>query len=137
MQWRVLGFVGAWVVALSTAGVAGAAAPVNVTLTTTSATPAVGAPWKWTIVARNAKGKPVAARAKIQILIGKAVVGCWRAGAMAQCSGAKAGDPIAFTGKRSGVIIWPAQSRGVGLTFRALVTAKGRTKALKAPVKVR
>jgi hypothetical protein len=113
-----------------------AAAPVRVTLTTSTARPVVDAPWRYTLMAKDAKGKPVAAKARLQILLGATVVGCWKGAEMAQCQGAASGTWIAFKGKRTGVLTWPAQSIGVTLTFRATVAAGGRTTRLRAPVTV-
>ena len=87
---------------------AAAATPVKATLTVTSATPAVGAPWRWT-VKTAAAGKPVKATVKIQILLGDTVVGCWKSGQMQACQGAKAGDPIPSKGTISKPISWIEQ----------------------------
>lgn len=113
-----------------------AAAPIRATLTTTTTTPRVDQPWRWTVTVRDRAGAPLPARMKLQILLGKTVVGCWKAGAMTQCAGASPGDWISFRGKRSGVLRWPAESVGVRLTFQALVRAAGQTRRLRAPVTV-
>lgn len=118
------------------AGPAAAAAPVRATLTVTSTTPAVGAPWRWT-VKTTAAGKPVKATVKIQILLGATVVGCWQNGKMQACTGAKSGHPIASRGTVSKPIAWTAQSRNVPLTFQAVVTAGGKTQRLRARLTVR
>jgi len=115
---------------------AAGATPVKAALTVTSATPAVGTQWRWT-VRTTAAGKPVKATVRIQIAFGSSVVGCWKGGKMQQCSGAKAGDPISSTGTVSKTIRWTAESRGVPLTFRALVTAGGKTRTLKTQITVR
>ncbi len=86
-----------------------AAAAVKVTLTATTTKPKVGEAWRWTVTAREG-GKPVAALVKLQIVLGDIVVGCWKAGAMAQCAGKTAGEAIPFRGRRTGVIRWPAES---------------------------
>jgi len=127
------------VAALATALVvaAPANAAVRFTLTTTSKTPKVGEQWRWTVTVREG-GKPVSARVKLQILFGQMIVGCWTGGKMAQCkNGAAAGDPIAFNGRRTGVITWTADSVGVPLTFQAVVTAGKQTRRLGTPVQVR
>jgi hypothetical protein len=113
-----------------------ASASVRSTLTTTSKTPRVGEQWRWTVTARES-GKPVAARVRLQILFGRTVVGCWKGGKMTQCTGAASGDPIAFNGRRTGVITWTADSVGVPLTFQAVVTANKQTRRLSTPVQVR
>ncbi|HJU49038.1 MAG TPA: hypothetical protein VJ689_12940, partial [Gaiellaceae bacterium] len=105
---------------------ASAAAPVRATLAVTSTTPAVGAPWRWT-VRTTAAGKPAKATVKVQILLGGTVVGCWKDGKMQPCSGANAGDPIASRGVLSKPIAWTQASRDVALTFQAVVRAGGRT----------
>jgi hypothetical protein len=112
-----------------------AAAAVKVTLTATTTKPKVGEAWRWTVTAREG-GKPVAARVKLQIVLGDIVVGCWKAGAMAQCAGKTAGDAIAFRGRRTGVIRWPAESAGAPLAFQVVVTASKRTQRLRIPVRV-
>lgn len=116
-----------------------AAAPalgaVRATLTTTTPKPVADTPWRYTIVVKDG-GTPVAAKARLQILLGTLVVGCWRGTAMAPCEGASSGTWIRFKGKRAGTIVWPAQSVGVKLTFQATVVAGGRTFRLRAPVTV-
>lgn len=124
-------------VLLALAAPATAAGPIMAKLTTTTATPVVDQPWRWTVTVRTAAGKPLAARAKLQILLGETVVGCWKGGAMVQCAGASPGDWISFRGKRTGVLRWPAESVGVRLTFQALVKAAKQTRKLRAPVTVK
>jgi hypothetical protein len=108
---------------------------VKLTLASTSTKPKVNEPWRWTLTAREA-GKPVAAKARLQILLGTTVVGCFKGGTMASCAGPAAGETIAFQGKRTGVIRWPAQAQGVRLTFQAVVTVNGMTRRLRVPVNV-
>jgi hypothetical protein len=128
------------IVALALAATANASSssnPVRATMSTTSTTPLVDTPWRYTIVVKDRAGKPLAAKARLQILLGTLVVGCWKGAAMAQCSGAKAGTWITFKGKRTGVLTWPAQSAGIKLTFQATVVAAGRSLKLRAPVTVK
>lgn len=113
-----------------------AGAALRITLTATPRAPAIGQAWRWTVAVRDGK-TAVPARVKLQILLGAIVVGCWKGGTMAQCAGAAAGDSIVFKGVRTGVIRWPAESAGVPLTFRAVVTARGVTRRLTAPVRVK
>jgi hypothetical protein len=120
-----------------TAAASGGNNPVRAAMTTTSTEPLVDTPWRYTIVVKDRAGKPLAAKARLQILVGTLVVGCWKQTAIVQCSGATAGTWIAFRGKRTGVIRWPAQSAGVKLTFQATVVAAGRSLRLRAPVTVR
>jgi hypothetical protein len=110
--------------------------PVRASMTTTSTQPLVDTPWRYTIVVKDRAGKPLAAKARLQILVGTLVVGCWMQTAIVQCSGGSAGTWIPFKGKRTGVITWPAQSAGVKLTFQATVVAAGRSLKLRAPVTV-
>lgn len=114
-----------------------AAASVKAALKTSSATPVVDQPWRWTVLVRDSAGKPLVAKLRLQILFGSLVVGCWKGTAMTQCSGPRSGDWIRFKGKRSGTLTWPAQSVGVKLTFQAVVSAGGKTLRLRAPVTVR
>jgi hypothetical protein len=123
------------VVAVLAGAAAAAAGPVKATLSVTSNAPAVGAPWRWT-VRTTSGGKPAAATVRIQILLGGAVVGCWKGGKMQACTGKNAGDPIPSKGTLSKPIRWTAQSRSVPLTFQALVKAGGKTRILKAPIRV-
>jgi hypothetical protein len=117
-------------------GAAVAATPLRLTLTTSTARPLVDQPWRWTVTARSASGKPLAAKMRLQILLGTTVVGCWKGTAMVQCSGAASGTWLRFKGKRTGVLTWPAASLGVKLTFQAVVVVGGRTRKLRAPVTV-
>jgi hypothetical protein len=125
------------VAALVLATPAAALAPVRATLSTSATQPLVDTPWHYTIIVRDRAGKPLAARARLQILLGTIVVGCWKKTAMVPCSGATAGTWIRFKGKRRGTLRWPAQSAGVKLAFQATVVAAGRSVRLRAPVRVR
>lgn len=113
-----------------------ASAAVRATLTATTHTPKVGQAWRWTVVVTNASGTPVRAKARLQLVTFGMVVGCWKGGRMQQCSGAKAGDLLTFTGRKTGTIRWTAASRGVPLTLQAVVTAGGKTTKLRYAVKV-
>lgn len=115
---------------------AAASTHVRASLRTSSATPVVDEPWRYTVTVKSATGKPLAARMRLQILVGTTVVGCWKGGAMAQCLDGSLGSWIVFRGKRTGVLSWPAQSVGAKLTFRAIVVAQKRTFMLRAPVVV-
>lgn len=126
-----------FLVALAVTASAVAANPVRASMTTTSTQPLVDTPWRYTIVVKDSAGRPLTAKVRLQILLGTLVVGCWKATAIVQCSGATAGTWIPFKGKRTGVITWPAQSAGVKLTFQATVVAAGRSVKLRAPVTVR
>lgn len=129
----VLAVVGALVLAATAAA---GLSPVRASMTTTSTQPLVDTPWRYTIVVKDRAGNPLAAKVRLQILVGTLVVGCWKQTAIVQCSGANAGTWIPFKGKRTGVITWPAQSAGVKLTFQATVVAAGRSLKLRAPVTV-
>jgi hypothetical protein len=110
--------------------------PVRATMSTSSTKPLADTPWRYTIVVKNPAGKPLAAKVRLQILLGPTVVGCWKRTAMVACSSPNAGTWITFRGKRTGVLRWPAQSAGVKLTFQAVVVAAGRSLRLRAPVTV-
>jgi hypothetical protein len=133
MRLLVLAALSALVLAATAAA---GTSPVRASMTTTSTQPLVDTPWRYTIVVKDRAGKPLAAKARLQILVGTLVVGCWMQTAIVQCSGANAGTWIPFKGKRTGVITWPAQSAGVKLTFQATVVAAGRSLKLRAPVTV-
>jgi hypothetical protein len=114
-----------------------AAATAKIKLTTSSATPVVDQPWRYTVTVRSATGVPLRARVKLQLLLSETVVGCFTDGAMTQCFGKTAGDWITFRGKRAGILRFPVQSVGVKLTFQAIVVVHGQTRKLRAPVTVR
>ena len=124
-------------VALLLAAPAVAAAPIKAKLTTSTATPVVDQPWRYTVTVKSAAGVPLRARVKLQILLGQTVVGCFKGGAMVQCFGQAAGDWLWFRGKRTGVLQFPAQSLGVKLTFQAIVKAQQQTRKLHAPITVK
>jgi hypothetical protein len=123
------------VLALLVAAPVGAAS-AKIKLVTGGATTVVDQPWRYTVTVRSGTGAPLRARVKLQLLLGEIVVGCWKGGAMVQCFGKTAGDWIAFRGKRTGVLRFPAQSVGVKLTFQATVDLHGQTRKLRAPVTV-
>jgi len=114
-----------------------AAAPIKAKLTTSSPAPVVDQPWRYTLTVRSAAGAPLAAKAKLQILVGETVVGCWKDGAMAQCFSQAAGDWIAFRGKKTGVLRFPEESVGAKLTFQATVRASRQVRRLRARVTVK
>jgi len=123
-------------VALASSAVAASPA-VRATLATTTPNPVVDEPWRWTVVVKNGKGRPLAAKMKLQILFGSLVVGCWKGGAMTQCTGASPGTWILFKGRKTGTLTWPAESVGSKLRIQAVVVAGGKTLKLRAPVTVR
>jgi len=129
--------LGVLVLALLVAATAPAATSIRTKLTTSSATPTVGEAWRYTITVRSAGGAPLAARARLQLLLGTTIVGCWKGRAMAPCLDGSRGDWVPFRGRRSGVLRFPAESAGPKLTFRAIVRASGQTRTLRAPVTVR
>jgi hypothetical protein len=120
--------------ALLLAASASAADPVRATLTTSTTKPLVGEPWRYTITVEDRSGKPLAAKVRLQILDGKRVVGCWKTRTMVRCSGARAGTWIAFKGKRTATIVWPAFPGTGKLGFRAIVVTGARNLRLRAPV---
>ncbi|MGH3078002.1 MAG: hypothetical protein ACRDPZ_07435 [Gaiellaceae bacterium] len=111
--------------------------PVRATMATSSTTPLVDAPWRYTVVVKDRAGKALAAKMRLQVLSGNTVVRCWKRMRLVVCSNAGAGTWISFTGKRTGVIRWPAQSAGGKLTFQAIVVTGTRSLRLRAPVTVR
>jgi hypothetical protein len=134
---RLLLVLAAALVVIASASAATTPKPVRASMSTTSTTPLVDSPWRYTIVVKDRAGKPLAAKARLQILLGTLVVGCWKGTAIEQCSGPSSGTWISFKGKRTGVLTWPAQSAGVKLTFQATVVAAGRALKLRAPVTVK
>ena len=136
-EMRLLLVVAATLLVVASVSAATPTKPVRATMSTSSTTPLVDTPWRYTIVVEDRAGKPLAAKARLQILLGTLVVGCWKRTAMVQCSGARSGTWISFKGKRTGVLTWPAQSAGVKLTFQATVVAAGRALKLRTPVTVK
>lgn len=132
----VRAFLACIVLVLAVVAPAGAANHVRATLTASSTMPVAGTPWRYVITVKDRRGRALAARARLQILLGNAVVGCWKGTAMAACEGAGSGTWISFKGRRSGTLTWPAQSVGVTLTFQALVVTSGRSLRLRVPVRV-
>jgi hypothetical protein len=126
----------ACVLLVALAPIATAATPVRATLTTSTREPLVGAPWRYTITVRDAKGRSVPARARLQLLVGTLVVGCWKSGAMTECQGARSGSWLPFEGRRTGVLEFPPQSVGVTLVFQATIVAGGRVLRLRTPIRV-
>jgi hypothetical protein len=114
----------------------GAANPVRATLKASSTEPVADTPWRYVITVQDRRERAVRAKARLQILLGNVVVGCWKRVAMAPCQGATAGTWISFTGRRAGTLTWPAQSVGVTLTFQVIVVADGRSLRLRVPVRV-
>ena len=136
-EMRLLLVVAATLLVVASASAATPTKPVRATMSTSSTTPLVDTPWRYTIVVEDRAGRPLAAKARLQILLGTLVVGCWKRTARVQCSGARSGTWISFKGKRTGVLTWPAQSAGVKLTFQATVVAAGRALKLRTPVTVK
>jgi hypothetical protein len=115
---------------------ASAADPIRATLTASTTQPLVGEQWHYTVVVKDRAGKQLAAKVRLQILDGRRVVGCWKSTAMVRCTGDRAGTWIAFMGKRSATIVWPAFPGTGRLEFRAIVVTGSRTLRLRAPVNV-
>lgn len=113
-----------------------ASAAVTARLSAPSHSPTVGQPWKWTVTVVNA-GAPARAKARVQLVAFGTVVGCWKNGAMQQCTGVKSGDLLSFVGRKQGTIRWTEQSRGIPLTLQVLLTAGGKTTKLRYAVTVR
>jgi hypothetical protein len=124
-------------VALVLSSSAAASGPVRATMTTTSASPLVDTPWRYTISANDASGRALRATVRLQILHGALVVGCWKRTTIVRCRGANAGTWIPFRGTHSGVIRWPERAVGEKLVFLATVVAGDRSLRLRAPVRVR
>lgn len=127
----------ALVAAASAAAATRPQSPVRATMSTTSTAPLVDTPWRYTLVVQNRRGKPLRAKARLHVLLGALVIGCWKSGRMQPCSSQQAGTWIPFTGRRTGALRWRAQSVGVRLTFQATVVAMGRSLKLRAPVTVK
>ena len=106
-------------------------------MTTSSIEPLVGAPWRYTITVADRDGSPLPARVRLQVVRGDVVVGCRKRSAIVRCSGARSGTWIAFKGRHTATIVWPAFSVGVGLTVKATILSGTRALLLGAPVRSR
>ena len=124
-------------VALAITPFAAAAGPIRATMTTTSASPLVDTPWRYTISANEASGRALRAKVRLQILHGSRVVGCLKRTVIVRCRGANAGTWILFRGTHSGVTRWPERTVGEKLVFLATVVTGDRSLRLRAPVRVR
>jgi len=121
---------------VTTAVSAAVPSPVRATMSTSSTTPLVDTPWRYTVVVKDRAGKALAAKMRLQVLSGSTVVRCWKHTRLVACQNAGAGTWISFRGKRTAVIRWPAQFAGMKLTFRAIVVSGTRSLRLRAPVTV-
>lgn len=92
------------------------------TLDAPNHTPKINQPWRITVTAHDASGKPVRAHVQYLFLFNGAVVA--------------RRDNYAFDGSFHDVIQWPAQAVGLPLTFRAQVSSAIGSKALDYPVTV-
>ena len=119
------------------AATASAANPVSATMMTSSTKPLVDVPWRYTITVKSQAGQALAARARLQVLRGTHLVGCWRRTAIVRCTRAEVGTWIPFTGRRTGAILWPKRWVRLQLTFRAVVVTGTHVLLLRAPVTVR
>jgi hypothetical protein len=122
---------------LLSATAASAAGEVRATLTTSSTAAVVGMPWRYAIAVHTRSGEPLRARARLQVLHGSQLVGCWKRSGFERCRAGDTGTWISFTGGRSATILWPAHWVGDELTFRAVVVTGMQTLRLRAPVIVR
>jgi hypothetical protein len=86
--------------------------------------PTANKPWPITVTVRSASGKALRATAFYEFLFNGQVVST-------QYPAPKGGtrhSPLAFTGKFSDTLVWPARSVGMPLTFRVVVAVKGSGK---------
>ena len=128
--------VGLAVLVLALASAAGAGTPVSATMTTSAKMPVAGQAWRFEVTVTSAAGQPLPARMRLQVLRRRTVIGCWKREAIEPCTGANAGTWIAFEGKRSDVIAWPARWLGMKLTFQAVIVADRKTLRLRAPIRI-
>src|SRR2546428_7678249 len=102
-----------------------AAALISVRLVTSTATPAVDQPWRYTLTVRSASGTPLRAAVRLQLLQRQTVVGCWKGAAMVRCVGKAAGDSIALRGRPSDVLRFLPPHLGVQLIFPPTALSDG------------
>ena len=92
--------------------------------------PRANAKWPVTIRVVDAAGKPLAARLKMQIVFGGSPVGSVDNGRVYRFTGTWREQP-------GHEITWPKAAVGQPLTFRAVVTAAGRTRSADYAIDVR
>jgi hypothetical protein len=125
----------ALVAALATLALAApaSAAPFVATLKAPTHRPKAEALWPITVTARTSSGRALRARATYQFVYNGQVVATRypspRADPRSKCS--KAGtcrhSPYPFRGRlRDGTFTWPKRAVGIALTFRVVVTVKGK-----------
>jgi hypothetical protein len=104
--------------------------PFRATLQAPTHRPRAGKPWLYSVRVTDLRGRPIAARIRMQVLFGGVPVG--------KVDG---GRTFRFVGvwrePRDSPVIWPARARGQPLVFEAIVTARGATKRLDYSVSVR
>jgi hypothetical protein len=109
------------------------AAPFVARLKAGTHTPKANRLWPITVTAQTSSGKALRATAVYQFVYNRQVVATrWpspHANPRSACS--KAGNcrktPYPFNGRfRDGTFIWPARAAGVDLTFRVVVSVKGK-----------
>jgi hypothetical protein len=92
--------------------------------------PRAGKPWLYSVRVTDVQGRPIVARIRMQVLFGGVPVG--------KVDG---GRTFRFVGvwrePRRSPVIWPRRARGQPLVFEAIVSARGATRRLDYPVRVR
>jgi hypothetical protein len=104
--------------------------PFRAVLRASTHRPRAGQPWPYSVRVTDLRGRPIAARIRMQVLFGGVPVG--------KVDG---GRTFRFVGvwrePRRPPVIWPPRARGQSLVFEAIVSARGATKRLDYPVRVR
>jgi hypothetical protein len=103
---------------------------IRVSLTADSHRPKVGKPWHYEVRVTDASGHPVPATVHLQILFGGTPVG--QVGRHHVANGVWS-ETIGTDGNAP----FPARSLGVPLVFEAVVTARGQTRRVRYPIRVR
>jgi hypothetical protein len=94
--------------------------------------------WHIKVTATTSSGKALKATASYQFIYAGQVVARRNPSPKSPCDENGAKRPLTFTGKYSDDILWPPRSIGIPLTFRVVVSVKGRgTKKLDYKVVVR
>jgi hypothetical protein len=104
--------------------------PFRATLHAPTHTPRAGKPWLYSVRVTDLRGRPIAARIRMQVLFGGVPVGKVDGGRTFRFVGVRR-EP------RDSPLIWPSRARGQPLVFEAVVTARGATRRLDYPVRVR
>jgi hypothetical protein len=103
---------------------------VRVTLAAPTHRPRAKEPWLYAVRVTDAKGRPLPAQIRMQVLFAGVPVGKVDGGKTFRFRGV-------WREPKKSPVIWPAESRGRPLVFQAIVTALGVTRTVNYWIRVR